>query len=107
MGHTYGPCNLGQEPESASPGCRIVRLLFHPIGTETPPQPRSIGLRSKVLGPCFAWFGDTQLFITVMFLKPAKALRQLPQIVSIRADRQLARASKRILQLLSDRWDGF
>jgi hypothetical protein len=39
-----------------------------------------------------------------MFLKPAKAFGQLPQIVSIRADRQLARASERILYLLSDRW---
>ena len=35
-------------------------------------------------------------FITAMLLKPAKAFRQLPQIVSIWADRQLARASERI-----------
>jgi len=36
-------------------------------------------------------------FITAMLLKPAKAFRQLPQIVSMGADRQLARAPERIL----------
>ena len=36
-------------------------------------------------------------FITAMLLKPAKAFRQLPQIVSMWADRQLARAPERIL----------